>query len=337
MQRRSFLAALGTAASGPALIARGADAQPATPPGYRITTWDAKEPGSTARVGSRDVTAAGDGTFWVCGQGNGTMLRLNPANGEIRRVSLGQGAAPHGVIRGPDGAAWITEGGQNAIARVDPRDHRVQLWKLPDRFANGNLNTGVFDTRGTYWFTGQNGILGRFTPATERMDVWEAPRGRGPYGITRTPQGTIWFVSLAGNYLAQIDDLDTGHVRVLDPPTPRQGARRVWTDSRGQLWVSEWNSGNVSMYNPAENRWGVWKLPGERPRCYSVWVDPTDKVWLTDFGANAIIRFDPANQSFLAFPAPRQGADVRQMDGVDGQAWGAERANDKIVRIEYGL
>ena len=33
----------------------------------------------------------------------------------------------------------------------------------------------------------------------------------------------------------------------------------------------------------------------------------------------------------------RQGADIRQMDGVAGEAWGAERANDKIVRIEYGL
>jgi virginiamycin B lyase len=101
--------------------------------------------------------------------------------------------------------------------------------------------------------------------------------------------------------------------------------------------VSEWNSGNVSAYDPATQRWRVWKLPGERPRAYSVWVDPSDKVWLTDFPANAIVRFDPATETFLSFPSDRPGANVRQMDGVAGAAWGGESGTDRIVRIEYGL
>lgn len=326
------------AAAAPLLLGREAAAD--APPGYRVTYFNARTEGS-GRVGSRDVTAAGDGTMWFCGQRNGTLNRLDPRSGAIRVVNLGQGAAPHGVIRGPDGAAWVTEGGQNAIARVDPSDHRVKLWRLPERFANANLNTGVFDDRGTYWFTGQNGVVGRFVPATERMDVWEAPRGRGPYGITKTPQGTIWYVSLAGNHLAQIDTEATTaealRVRIVEPPTPGQGARRVWTDSRGRLWISEWNSGNVSVHDPMSGRWAVWKLPGERPRCYSVWVDPSDKVWLTDFTANAILRFDPMTETFLSFPSDRPGANVRQMDGVNGEAWGGESGTDRIVRIEYGL
>jgi virginiamycin B lyase len=344
--RRRDLFTLGAAALAAPALPRLAFANPPdTPPGYRVTYFDAKAPGVTGRVGSRDITAAGDGTFWFCGQRNGTLNRLDPRDGAIRVVDLrapgAERAAPHGVIRGPDGAAWVTEGGQNAIARVNPSDHRLQVWKLPERFANGNLNTGVFDDRGTYWFTGQNGILGRFVPATERMDVWEAPRGRGPYGITKTPQGGVWYVSLAGNHLAQIDIEATREealrVRIVEPPTPRQGARRVWTDSAGRLWISEWNSGNVSMHDPRDGSWKVWKLPGERPRAYSVWVDPSDKVWLTDFGANAIVRFDPATESFLSFPSDRPGANVRQMDGVAGAAWGGESGTDRMVRIEYGL
>lgn len=336
MFRRDVLAL--TAAAAAPLLAREAAAN--APPGYRVTYFNARTEGS-GRVGSRDVTAAGDGTMWFCGQRNGTLNRLDPRSGAIRVVNLGQGAAPHGVIRGPDGAAWVTEGGQNAIARVDPSDHRVKLWRLPDRFANANLNTGVFDDRGTYWFTGQNGVVGRFVPATERMDVWEAPRGRGAYGITRTPQGTVWYVSLAGNHLAQIDTEATTaealRVRIVEPPTPNQGARRVWTDSRGRLWISEWNSGNVSVHDPMSGHWAVWKPPGERPRCYSVWVDPSDKVWLTDFAANAILRFDPMSETFLSFPSDRSGANVRQMDGINGEAWGGESGTDRIVRIEYGL
>ncbi|MDO9500116.1 hypothetical protein [Falsiroseomonas sp.] len=339
MRRRDLLTLTGAALAAPALLKTqpAAAATPSPPPGYRVTWFDARQPGSTERVGSRDITAAGDGTFWFCGQRNGTLNRLNPRDGSIHEVKLGPGARPHGVITGPDGAAWVTEGGQNAIARVDPKDHRVQVWKLPDRFANGNLNTGVFDSHGTYWFTGQNGIYGRFKPASEQLDVWEAPRGRGAYGITRTPQGTIWYVSLAGNHLAQIEDLDTARVRIVEPPTPNQGARRVWTDSAGRLWISEWNSGNVSVHDPRDGSWKAWRLPGERPRAYSVYVDPSDKVWLTDFPGNAIVRFDPADESFLSFPSNRPGANVRQMDGVAGEAWGGESGTDRIVRIEYGL
>lgn len=333
MHRRDLMALAAAALAAAPGLARAATP---VPPGYRVTWFDAATPGG-GRVGARDITAAGDGTFWFCGQRNGTLNRLDPRDGSLRAVGLGQGAAPHGVIRGPDGAAWVTEGGQNAIARVDPKDHRVQLWPLPERFANANLNTGVFDPGGVFWFTGQNGVYGRFDPRTERMDVWEAPRGRGAYGITRTPQGTLWYVSLAGNHLAQIEDPETGRVRVLDPPTPNQGARRVWSDSAGRLWISEWNSGNVSVHDPRDGSWQAWKLPGQRPRAYSVWVDPADKVWLTDFAANAILRFDPGTEGFLAFPSDRPGANVRQMDGVAGEAWGGESGTDRIIRIEYGL
>jgi virginiamycin B lyase len=62
-----------------------------------------------------------------------------------------------------------------------------------------NLNTAAFDGRGRIWFTGQNGIYGRLDPKTGDMKVWDAPKRRGPYGITATPSGDIWFVSLAGS------------------------------------------------------------------------------------------------------------------------------------------
>jgi hypothetical protein len=31
----------------------------------------------------------------------------------------------------------------------------------------------------------------------------------------------------------------------LEPPVPHQGARRVWSDSRGALWITGWNSGDL--------------------------------------------------------------------------------------------
>lgn len=81
------------------------------------------------------------------------------------------------------------------------------------------------------------------------VSVNESARGRGPYGMYSTPAGEVWWCSLAGSYIAHINR-NTGESRLVEPPTPRQGARRVWSDSRGRIWVAEWNSGNLSMHDP---------------------------------------------------------------------------------------
>ena len=74
------------------------------------------------------------------------------------------------MIVGPDGAAWVTDGGLNAIVRVDDRTHRVRRFPLPTS-SYANLNTATFDRRGILWFTGQSGIYGRVDPRTGRVRV----------------------------------------------------------------------------------------------------------------------------------------------------------------------
>jgi virginiamycin B lyase len=261
----------------------------------------------------------------------GKLGILDPATGKVDEVPLGRNSAPHGVVVGPDGAPWITDGGQNAIVRVDPKTHAVTVWKLPASAPSANLNTLTFDRRGRAWFTGQSGYYGRVDPATGDVRAWRAPRGTGPYGITTTPSGDIYYASLAGSHIARID-VETGEATVIEPLTPNQGARRVWSDSKGNVWVSYWNTGQVGRYDPATKTWREWKLPGDA-RTYSVWVDPDDRVWLTDWSTNAIVRFDPATERFTSYPSDKTGANVRQMLGRAGEAWGAESGTDRLVRI----
>jgi virginiamycin B lyase len=280
-----------------------------------------------------DVAPAPDGTVWYTAQARAALGRLDPATGKVEEVSLGSGSAPHGVIVGPDGAAWVTDGGLNAIVRVDPKTKAVKVYPLPEGSAYANLNTAAFDKNGILWFTGQNGVYGRFDPKTGGIRVFDAPRGRGPYGIAATPQGDMYYASLAGSHIAQID-IATGKAVVIQPPTPDQGARRVWSDSKNRIWVSEWNSGKVSVYDPATGKWQAWKLPGGSPLVYAVYVDEKDVVWLTDFGANAIVRFEQRTGTFTSYPSDRKGANVRQLLGRQGEVWGAESGNDRLVVID---
>lgn len=101
------------------------------------------------------------------------------------------------MIVGPDGFAWITDGGLNAIVSVDPATEAVRVYPLPDGAANANLNTATFDGADMLWFTGQNGIYGRLDPAVGVVEVFAAPRDRV--------------------------DLESAAVTVLEPPTLGKG------------------------------------------------------------------------------------------------------------------
>jgi virginiamycin B lyase len=305
-----------------ALIAGGAASQSAEHKFYQLP----------AGSYPHDVAPAADGTVWFSGQSQGVAGRFDPQSGKLEKIPLGPGAAPHGVIVGPDGNAWLTEGGQNAIARVDAATKEVKLYPLPAGFAGANLNTLVFDKAGMVWFTGQSGVYGRADPKSGKVDAWKSPKGAGPYGITVTPAGEVWYASLAGDHIAHIDRT-SGAATVVDPPRKGVGPRRIWSDSKGMLWASFWHGGGIGRYDPAAKTWTTYPMPQSKSGTYAVYVDDRDRVWATDWMANAIQRFDPVTETFATFPSDKRSSNVRQMLGRPGEAWGGESGTDRLVVI----
>jgi len=279
-----------------------------------------------------DVAPAADGGVWYTAQHQGALGYLDPKSGKTRHIPLGKDSRPHGVIVGSDGAPWVTDSGLNAIVRVEPKTGKIDVFPLPKGTPNTNLNTATFDNIGMLWFTGQNGYYGRLDPKTKKTKVFEAPGGRGPYGICTAPDGSVYYASLAGSHIARIDT-KTGKATVIEPPTPQQGARRVWADSQNRIWVSEWLSGQVSLYDHRTKQWREWQAPGNNPQVYAVYVDNKDIVWLSDFGANALLRFDPKTEQFTVIPNNSRNARVRQILGRPGEVWLPESGADKLVVV----
>jgi len=279
-----------------------------------------------------DASPGRSGEIWYTAQRQGALGIIDVASGEFRQVPLGEGSAPHGVVLGPDGKAWITDGGQNAIVRYDPATEGIDVWKLPEGSGYTNLNTGAFDKDGVHWFTGQNGIYGR-ADASGRIEIWKDPEGRGPYGIDDAPDGTIWYVSLAGSHLAKVNRAD-GSVTVIEPPDANAGLRRVWADSNGDLWISGWNNGKLYRYRPADGSWASWMLPGEKPQAYAVYVDARDDVWVSDFASNDTLVFDPESEEFVAaIPGSGPNAQVRQILGRGNEVYLPESGTDRLMLV----
>lgn len=298
-----------------------------------LQSWRLNTPLPT---GIHDLAPAPDGGVWFTAQRSGHLGWFDPVSGRTELIPLGgeQGprSSPHGVIQGPDKAAWITDGGQNAVVRIGWPGREKRVFPLPNGAPFANLNTSTFDGDGDLWFTGQSGVIGKVAVKSGTVTVKDALQGRGPYGICTTPAGDVWWCSLAGSFIAHLDRR-TGESTVVEPPTAHQGARRVWSDSHGRIWVSEWNSGNLSMHDPAAKNWHTWRLPSLRPAAYAVYVDERDKVWVSEWNENTVQRFDPATETFTSFKLPRASANIRQILGRPGEVWLPESGTEHITVI----
>ncbi len=133
---------------GAVVLSRG----PAMAQGGRMQSWPL---GTPRKAGIHDLAPAPDGGVWFTAQLSGHLGWFDPASGRAELIALGSGSSPHGVIQGPDKAAWVTDGGQNAIVRVGWPDRKLQVFPLPRSSPYANLNTAAFDGAGDLWFTGQ--------------------------------------------------------------------------------------------------------------------------------------------------------------------------------------
>jgi virginiamycin B lyase len=110
--------------------------------------------------------------------------------------------------------------------------------------------------------------------------------------------------------------------------------RRVWDDSKGDLWITGWNSGKLYRYRPASGQWTTFDLPGEKPQAYAVYVDPRDNVWVSDFASNNTLVFDSASEKFVAtVPGSGPNAQVRQILGRGNEVYLPESGLDRLMLV----
>src|SRR3546814_16853898 len=112
---------------------------------------------------------------WYTAQHQGALGRLDPQTGKTLHIPLGDGSAPHGVIVGPDGAPWITDGRPNAIVRVDPQPHPVQRYPLPGDPRHAHLPTATFAGTGALLFTSTTGSYRPLDHPPTTAAVWADP------------------------------------------------------------------------------------------------------------------------------------------------------------------
>ena len=87
-----------------------------------------------------DVAPAQDGTVWFSGQSQGFAGRFDPKTGQLEKIPLGSGAAPHGVALTPDGtSAYVSDSDDKAVSQYSRSTSTGQLTAI----APGRRSAGV--------------------------------------------------------------------------------------------------------------------------------------------------------------------------------------------------
>ncbi len=266
----------------------------------------------------RDPFAENDKSVWFVGQRTGYLANLNAETGEIMKIDLKEGSAPHNLIVGSDGIIWYAGNRTALIGRFDPVSNEIEEILMPDPAAR-DPHTLIFDADEEHiWFTLQGAnMIGRLDIETRQVDlVSSKTENSRPYGIKVAPNGSIWVVLLGTNKLAQIDP-ETMALREFDLPRDETRPRRLEITADGRVWYVDYAGGMLGSFNPTSGTIDEWAFPqGEDARPYGTATDSTGRIWAVATGVqpNMFMGFDPETEEFFSATAiPSGGGVVRHM------------------------
>jgi streptogramin lyase len=224
----------------------------------------------------------------------------DPAGGDGRAGNPGGGA--HDLLFDRNGNVVI--GMDRGTVRFDPKTERFTGWP------SGNNMFGL-DPAGNVWHTDDGGPLFRIDTTSGKVTEFKIPTNDGVYDMDTDSKGRT-IINVWRNAKIAVFDPKTETYAEYRTPTPDSGPRRGDIDARDRLWVAEYYSGLLAMFDPASGQIKEFPLvPGAKAygppylAPYTTTVDDKNQlVWATDFNSNRIFKFDMKTEKSTEFFMP---------------------------------
>ncbi len=197
----------------------------------------------------------------------------------------------------PDGSIWAS--GPGAARRLDPVTKEWKAWDAPT-WLKTKMNPGGYGITvagdGRVWFA-ENLVdrMARVDPATGKVDEFPIPVDGVSYPrrMDADAEGNVWVGLWQAGKLLKIDQR-TAEMKVIDPPTPNNGAYAISFDlPKNLLWVTLHRVDTIASYNPATEAWVQYPLPQAETDVRRIEVDPThpNRIWWSTTANNARLGF----------------------------------------------
>ena len=189
------------------------------------------------------------------------------------------------------------------------------------------------------WLEAQSAASSQDDPTVQQWTVpWERTRPRDPYVA---PDGRVWFVGQAGNYVAVLDPSTGGMKRyeIEEDAFPHT----VVVDDQGTVWYAGNRGRHIGRLDPATGEVKRYDMPDPDARDpHTIAFDPAGDMWFTLQGSNMIGHMDKETGRVRLIDAPtdrgpRGDSGVRpygiKLDS-QGRPWIALLGTDMIATVD---
>jgi streptogramin lyase len=284
----------------------------------------------SADADSWDICVGPDGALWFNEPLANKIGRIT-MQGVITEFPTPGGA--YGVAAGPDGNIWFTAGSQ--VGRMTTAG-QVTMFPIPDPSGQTTASPIAAGSDGNLWFGDLNGRIGRVTPAGSftffslPFPIPLPPPG-GPYGLTRGPDGVIWYAGAAGGSVGKITSVGT----VINSPLSGSNPYQIAPGPDGALWFATGPTtiGRITTQGDVQTIGSTTSSP------FGFAAGSDGNVWFSETSnqkigritpTGAVTEFDLPEPHVLGATAGPWGA----VSGPDGNIWYVRRGENRIGRID---
>jgi streptogramin lyase len=277
--------------------------------------------GITPGSGVSDIAAGPDGNLWFTEEAGNRIGRITPSGTVTEFPVPTAGSHPRGIAAGPDGNMWFTEFTGGKIGRI------IVSGTLPESSTTRALLARTGFTR-----TGQ---------VTEFSSGITAESG--PSGITKGPDGNMWFTEETGNAIGRITtsgavtqfgahpvngETTEGALGVNSFPTT------ITPGPEGNLWFTESFGNRVGRISTSG---AVTEFSGLPPESTpdGIVAGPDGDLWVTESLNSGVARMTRTGQVIGFYKTTGFGEPRGIAAGPNNTLWFTEFGGDRVSRITF--
>jgi YVTN family beta-propeller protein len=220
--------------------------------------------------------AVADGSIWVAGYAQPTLLEFNPSTQAVERT-IDLGPSPGNVAFG-FGALWVANSGGDTVQKIDPASGQVERTIQVGRGPYGLAAAG-----GVVWVTNRgDGTISRITPSNGHVDP-PIEVGSNPKGIA-VANDREWVAISDDGTVSEVEGSEV--VKTIDVGSEPRGVAAGF----GSVWVAVGVDNQVVRIDPETGEVVQRIEVGHGPE--GITVGPKS-VWVANGIDGTLTRIDP--------------------------------------------
>ena len=224
--------------------------------------------------------------------------------------------APGGITRGPDGALWFTNAGNNTIGRITTAGV-VTTFTGAGISDPGGITAGP---DGALWFTNYSGnAIGRITTAGV-VTIYTGTGIDYPTAIAAGPDGALWFTNFGLQPVrsSSIGRITTAGVAQSFTGTGIDFPVSIAAGADGALWFTNFGTTSIGRVTTAGVVSNFAGPSVDQPE--GITAGPDGALWFANSGNNTIGRITTAG-AMTSFAGAAINDPVGITTGPDGAVW----------------